>query len=347
MSIFGQQDFDRHEVVHAFYDHETNLKGFVVVHSTKLGPAFGGCRCWDFDSEEVALSDALRLSRGVSYRNAIAGIPYGGGMAVIIADSRKDKTPEMFEAFGKVIENMNGTYITSEDVGTTVTDMACVAKHTKFVSTKRGSASIIADQAASTAQGVVAGMKAAVEVTLNKSNLEGLTVAIQGIGNVGYELCKQLNDQGAKLIVGDIDIKATQRAIADFGAEGIDSDEILNVEADILSPCALGGVLNAETIPWLSMKIIAGAATNQLATDNDSGRIYRRNICYVPDFVVNAGGIISVSAERDEGATVAEIATQINAIGIRAKEILSRSQKDNLPSDVVAADMARKIIEAA
>ncbi len=348
MAIFGQLDFDNHEAVHAFYNADVNLKGFVVVHSTKLGPALGGCRCWKFDNEEVALSDALRLSRGVSYKNAMAGIPYGGGMAVIMADPQTEKTPEMFEEMGRIINSLGGAYITAEDVGTDVDDMRCVAKQTEFVNgIPRTSGYVGGDQSPRTAQSVIEGMKAAVKVAMDRSDLEGISVAVQGVGNVGYQLCKQLNDAGAKLIVGDMVGERVTRVVDEFGAQSVEADEILSVEADILAPCALGGLLTAATIPWLSMKIVAGAANNQLATDPDGERLYRGGILYAPDFVVNAGGVISVSAEREDGADASEVDARIKAVGERTAEIFARSEAEKRSTHAVASDMAREIIQAA
>ncbi len=347
MPIFGQLDFDNHEAVHAFYNAEINLKGFIVVHSTKLGPALGGCRCWKFDNEDVALSDALRLSRGVSYKNAMAGIPYGGGMAVIMADPRTEKTPEMFEGLGKVIESLGGAYITAEDVGTNIDDMRCVAKQTDYVNgIPRTSGYVGGDQSPRTAQSVIEGMKAAVKVAYDRNDLEGISVAVQGLGNVGYQLCKQLHEAGAKLIVGDIAEEKTARVVEEFGAEGVEADQILNVEADILAPCALGGLLTAATIPWLSMKIVAGAANNQLATDPDGERLFQNGILYAPDFVVNAGGVISVSAEREDGADSAEVDARIKMVGERTAEIFAKSAAEGRSTHAVASDMARAIIQS-
>ena len=348
MAIFGQLDFDNHEAVHAFYNGDVNLKGFVVVHSTKLGPALGGCRCWKFDNEDVALSDALRLSRGVSYKNAMAGIPYGGGMAVIMADPQTEKTPEMFEEMGRVIDSLGGAYITAEDVGTDVDDMRCVARQTEYVNgIPRTSGYVGGDQSPRTAQSVIEGMKAAVKVALERDDLEGVSVAVQGVGNVGYQLCKQLNEAGAKLVVGDMMEERVTRVVDEFGAQGVKVDEILSVEADILAPCALGGLLTAATIPWLSMKIVAGAANNQLATDPDGERLYRGGILYAPDFVINAGGVISVSAEREDGADACEVDARIKAVGERTAEIFARSVAEERSTHAVASDMARAIIQAA
>ena len=346
MPIFGSSDFDNHEAVHAFYNGDVNLKGFIVVHSTKLGPALGGCRCWNFVNEDVALSDALRLSRGVSYKNAIAGIPYGGGMAVIMADPRKDKTTEMFEELGNVIESLNGAYITAEDVGTNIDDMRCVARNTDNVNgIPRTSGYVGGDQSARTAQSVVEGMKAAVKVALDRRDLEGVSVVVQGVGDVGYQLCKQLHGLGATLIAGDIVEENMIRVADEFGAKTVEADDILNVEADILAPCALGGLLTAATIPWLSMKIVAGAANNQLATDPDGERLGQSGILYAPDFVINAGGAISASAEREDGAGAKEVDARIKAVGERTAEIFARAKAEDRSTNAVASNMAREIIQ--
>lgn len=347
MAIFGQNDFDNHEVVHAFYNEDVNLKGFIVVHSTRLGPALGGCRYWRFDHEDDALSEALRLSRGVSYKNAIAGIPYGGGMAVVMAEPGVEKTPEMFEQLGRVIDLMNGSYITAEDVGTNIDDMRCVARTTGYVNgIPRTSGYVGGDQSPRTAQSVVVGMKAAVKIAMDRDDLEGVSVAVQGVGNVGYQLCKQLHEQGAKLTVCDIVDEKVSRVVDEFGATAVAEDDILGVEADILAPCALGGLLTAATIPWLSVKIVAGAANNQLATDPDGERIHASGVLYAPDFVINAGGAISVSAEREDGADSAEVDKRIEAVGERISDIFARSIAEDKSTHSVASEMAREIIRA-
>lgn len=346
--IFNQPDFDDHELVLAFSDARSRLKGFVAVHSTALGPAFGGCRMWPYADEAAAVRDVLRLSHGMSYKNAMAGLPYGGGKAVIIADARGDKSTELFHAFGRAIDRLGGAYITAEDVGISVADMRLVAEVTDHVGGipqddgYRGG-----DPSPLTAQGVFAGMKATVLAAFGSDDLAGKVVAVQGVGSVGYNLCKLLHEAGATLKVSDINADNLARAKTDFGAEVVDPQTFLSTEADILAPCALGGVLSKMTIPSIQAKVIAGAANNQLATEADGDRLQDRGILYAPDYVINAGGIISVAAERDDSATQATVRAQIEHIGDRLAEIYAHSKTSGRPPHEVADEMAREIIRAA
>ena len=347
--IFSSPDFDHHEAVHAFCDRDAKLKGFIAIHSTALGPAFGGCRMWPYADEASAVRDVLRLSKGMSYKNAMADLPYGGGKAVIMADPRSDKTPALFEAFGRVVESLGGAYMTAEDVGISVDDMRLVAKKTAHVGgiPQEDGGYRGGDPSPQTALGVFEGLKAAAAAALDSSEVKGLTVAVQGVGHVGYNLCKLLNDAGAKLVVADISKDNVARAQAEFGAAVVEPDGILAQDADVLAPCALGGVLNKETIPALKAKVVAGAANNQLATPSDGDRLQARGIVYAPDYVINAGGIISVAAERDDAATAKSVEAKIRAIGLRVADILRQSRDSGRPPHEVADETAREIIRAA
>ena len=346
--IFSQPDFDNHEMVLAFSDERARLKGFVAVHSTALGPAFGGCRMWPYVNETAAIRDVLRLSRGMSYKNAMAGLPYGGGKAVIVADARADKSPTLFQAFGLAIDRLGGAYITAEDVGVSVADMRLVAQFTEHVGGipqedgYRGG-----DPSPLTAQGVFAGMKATVAEAFGSDELSGKVVAVQGVGHVGYNLCKLLHQAGAKLKVSDIHADNLKRAKTDFDAEVVDPKTFYETEADIIAPCALGGTLSKESIPSIKAKVIAGAANNQLATESDGDRLQDRGIIYAPDYVINAGGIISVAAERDDTATKETVNAQIERIGGRLTEIYAHSRKSGRPPHEVADEMAREIMRVA
>lgn len=347
--IFGQPDFDNHELVLAFCDERAGLKGFVAVHSTALGPAFGGCRMWPYVSETAAVRDVLRLSRGMSYKNAMAGLPYGGGKAVIMADARSDKTPALFKAFGRAIDRMGGAYITAEDVGVSVADMRLVAEVTEHVGGipqddggYRGG-----DPSPLTAQGVFVGMQATAQEAFGSPDLTAKMVAVQGVGHVGYNVCKLLHAAGARLQVSDINADNLARAKAEFGAEVIDAQTFYETEADILAPCALGGVLSKTSIPLIKARVIAGAANNQLATESDGDRLQDRGIVYAPDYVINAGGIISVAAERDDDASQATVQAGIARIGARLTEIYAHSSKSGRPPHEVADEMAREILRAA
>ena len=351
MTIFSEADFDAHGSVHAFFDPETGLKCFIAIHSTALGPAWGGCRMWPYASESEAIRDVLRLSRGMSYKNAMAGLAYGGGKAVIIGDPRHDKSPALFEAFGRAVDTLGGRYITAEDVGTSVEDMLAVARATAHVGgipKPLGAQGYHGgDPSPKTAYGVFEGMRAAVEVGLGRHSLSGLTVAVQGVGNVGYHLCRHLHKAGARLIVADLNKENVARAERDFGAKAVPPGEILSAEADVLAPCALGGILNAKTIPGIKAKVVSGAANNQLATEADGERLHRRGILYAPDYVVNAGGIISVAAEREHDLDSAEVMERIGRIYDRTLDLLSIAHKSGRPPHEVADELAREIIRMA
>jgi leucine dehydrogenase len=348
MPIFSQPDFDDHESVHAFFDAATGLKCFIAIHSTALGPAWGGCRMWPFGSETDAIRDVLRLSRGMSYKNAMAGLAYGGGKAVIIGDPRHGKSPALFEAFGRAVEQLGGRYITAEDVGTSVEDMQCVARATSHVGgIPRADGYRGGDPSPMTALGVYQGMRAAVEVALGRDSLDGLTVAVQGVGSVGYHLCRHLGEAGARLVVADLNQQSVERAVREFGAAPVAPEQILEAEADILAPCALGGILNARTIPALKVKLVVGAANNQLATAADGERLHGRGIVYAPDYVVNAGGIIAVAAERESDVETAEVMARIERIRERTREVLQIAQESGRPPHEVADELAREIIRGA
>ena len=348
IAIFSNPDFDDHEAVHAFFDAKSGLKGFIALHSTALGPGFGGCRMWPYETEAEALSDALRLSRGMSYKNALAGLSYGGGKAVIIADSKKDKTEELFEAYGRVIESLGGRYLTAEDVGICVEDMQIVARQTEHVSGIGQEGKFAGgDPSPVTAYGVYLGLSAAVRHKLGAETVKGLKIAVQGVGNVGFNLCRHLHENGARLVVADVYEPNVKRAVDAFGAETVSPDEILFEEADVLAPCALGGVLNAETISDLQAGIIAGAANNQLATDADGAALKARGILYAPDYVVNSGGIMAVAAEHEGGISEADVMAKVERIHDRTLQIFARADKEDAPTSEIADQMAREVIAAA
>ena len=346
--IFSSPDFDNHEAVHAFTDRDAGLKGFIAIHSTALGPAFGGCRMWPYAAEADAVRDVLRLSQGMSYKNAMADLPYGGGKAVIMADPRSEKTPELFRAFGRAVERLGGAYLTAEDVGISVDDMRIVATETAHVGgIPQADGYRGGDPSPLTAVGVFEGLKAAVEVAFGSPDLSGRTVAVQGVGHVGYNLCKLLHEARAKLAVADIRKDNVARAEAEFGATIVPTDDILSFDADILAPCALGGIINKASIPNLAAKVIAGAANNQLATPADGDRLQGRGILYAPDYVINAGGIISVTAERDDTATADSVHAAILKIGERTRAILDESTRSGRPPHEVTDEMAREKLRAA
>jgi leucine dehydrogenase len=342
VDIFEAREFDAHELVIFGHDAPTGLKAIVAIHSTTLGPAAGGCRMWPYASQAEAVADVLRLSRGMSYKNAMAGLPFGGGKAVIIGDSRTVKTPELLAAFGRMVDSLRGRYVTAEDVGTTTADMAHVARTTRYVA-GLGRAPGVAggDPAPKTALGVFLGLKAAVKFRLGRDDLAGLTVAVQGVGGVGYHLCGLLAAAGARLKVADVLATAVARVCDEFHAVPVPPVGVLEEEADVLAPCALGAVLNARTIARLRAPVIAGAANNQLAQAQDGEALRAAGVLYAPDYVINAGGIISVAREY-YGGTEAQVIEDIQGIPARLTEIFERARRENRPTSDVADRMARE-----
>ncbi len=343
MEIFDTREFDGHELVVFGHDAATGLRAVIAIHSTALGPAAGGCRMRPYTTTAEAVADVLRLSRGMSYKNAMAELPFGGGKAVIVGDSRKAKSPQLFEAFGRLVDSLGGRYITAEDVGTTTADMASVARVTRYVAglgAAPGKAG--GDPGPKTALGVYLGIRAAVKFRLGRTDLKGVRVAIQGLGGVGHHLCGLLAAEGAELFVADVQPAAVQRASEQFSAHEVAAEELLALDVDVLSPCALGGVLNARSIPRLRARIVAGAANNQLAQDQDGAALQAAGILYAPDYVINAGGIISVSREYHGGATEAQVIADIQAIPVRLTEIFERARREKRTTNEVADQMARE-----
>ncbi|PCI47390.1 MAG: amino acid dehydrogenase [Alphaproteobacteria bacterium] len=345
--MMDENQFRGHEQVVYLHDRESGLKAFIAVHDTSLGPGAGGCRMWNYDNELDALNDVLRLSRGMSYKNAVAGLALGGGKAVIIGNSRTDKSEALFRAFGRMIEGLGGKYISAEDVGMTVEDMEIIASETSYVAGLTKGAHASGDPSPFTATGVFLGIRAAVKHRLGRDSIEGLTIAVQGVGHVGYHLCKQLYGAGAKLLVSDINQDALNRVVSEFGAEIVDLDNILFAEADVLSPCALGAIVNDDTIDHIKAKIIAGAANNQLARDDHGQALMDRNILYAPDYVINAGGIINIAAETRGAYDVDWVNAKVDHIYDSLKVIFERSVSENRSTSRIADELAHEIIEKA
>jgi len=342
VEFFDLPEFDRHELLLFGHDAPTGLRALIAIHSTVLGPAAGGCRMWPYPSTEEAVADVLRLSRGMSYKNALAGVGFGGGKAVIIGDPRRTKTPELLAAFGRVVDSLAGRYITAEDVGTTVADMTQVARTTRYVvGLGQAAGEAGGDPAPKTALGVCLGIKAAVKFGLGRSDLEGLTVALQGTGGVGYHLARLLSAEGARLTVADLRPAAVQRVCDEFRARAVAVEDVLTADVDVLAPCALGAVLNAQSIPRLRARIIAGAANNQLAEGEDGVALDAAGILYAPDYVINAGGIISVAREY-AGGTEAQVIADIGRIPARLTEIFERARRERRTTNSVADQMARE-----
>jgi len=294
MPIFTAIDFDTHEQVAFFYDKGTGLKAIVALHNTNRGPALGGCRMWEYTTEQQAIRDALRLSRGMTYKAAMANLPFGGGKAIVIGDSYTDKSPALLRALGKCIERLGGEYITAEDVGTSVADMDSIGETTSYV---RGKSTGSGDPSFFTAVGLCECIRATVKYRLEKSSLKNIKITLQGLGNVGYHLCKLLGEEGASLLVTDINPELVTRAVKEYSVQAIAPEAIYEVETDVFSPCALGAILNDYTIPQLKCSIVAGSANNQLDSQIHGKILADKKILYAPDYVINAGGIINVSYE--------------------------------------------------
>ncbi len=293
-------DYDSHECIRKFEDPQTGLKAFIAVHNTNLGPALGGCRMYPYADEADAIRDVLRLSKGMTYKNALAGLPLGGGKSVIIGNPQDMKTASLIAAMGKAVHTLEGRYITAEDSGTNVADMEVMAAHTPYVMGRQDPDSALGgDPSPKTAYGVFCGMRAAVRHRYQRDDMRGMTVAVQGLGAVGFDLCRRLHEQGASLIVTDIQSKSLDRARDAFGdhVRIVSPDDIFGVEADIFAPCAMGAQINQDTIARLKVGVIAGAANNQLATPQDAARLEEKHILYAPDYAINAGGVIAVAYE--------------------------------------------------
>ncbi|WP_086428013.1 Glu/Leu/Phe/Val family dehydrogenase [Staphylococcus cornubiensis] len=291
----AQADYEQLVFCH---DETTGLKAIICIHDTTLGPALGGCRFWNYESEEDAIVDVMRLAKGMTYKNAAAGLNLGGAKTVVLGDPKTDKSEAFFRALGRYIDSLDGRYITAEDVGTTVEDMDLIRLETPHVTGVSESYGSSGNPSPMTALGVYYAMKRTAKEAFGSDSLDGKTVAVQGVGNVAYHMCKFLHEEGAKLIVTDINEEAVQRAVNDFNAEAVGINDIYQVEADIFAPCALGGILNDHTIPELKVKMVCGSANNQLLEEDKHGQMLEeRGIIYAPDFVANSGGVINVADE--------------------------------------------------
>ena len=342
---WGLPDFDAHEALHFIDDEKSGLKAIIAVHSTHLGPAGGGCRFWHYAADEDAVVDALRLSRGMSYKNAMAGLPLGGGKSVILADEARDKSPELLHAFGKAVDSLGGRYVTAEDVGISVADMIEIARQTKFVAGLPVEGSQVGgDPGPHTSLGVFLGIKAAVKRALGKDTVDGLHIALQGAGSVASGVAMHAAAEGARLSIADIDQAKAQKLATAVNGQLVPVDAILTTEADVLSPCALGAILDEQSITALKVPVVAGGANNQLATPEDGARLHERGILYAPDYVINAGGIINVCTEylADGDATV--VRQRVEGIPVRLEQIWSESASSGRDPAAVADSMAQRLI---
>jgi leucine dehydrogenase len=342
VAVFDLVDFDNHEQVVYCSDKASGLKAIIAVHSTALGPAAGGCRFWDYASDEAALKDVLRLSKGMTYKNAMAGLKLGGGKGVIIGDPKSLKSDDLFKAFGTAVNNLNGRYYTAEDVNITTGDMAIVNQSTEFVSGLEGKSG---NPGPFTALGTFLGIKAAVKFKLGKDDLTGIKVAVQGLGSVGYSLCEKLHNAGAELIVTDINQVALDKAAAELNATVVGLDEIYSQDVDVFSPCALGASIDDNSIAQLKAVIIAGCANNQLAEARHDQILLEKGILYAPDYVINAGGIINVALEIYPEPYCADSATKlVENIYHTLMNVFETAAAQNMPTGLIADQMARDII---
>jgi leucine dehydrogenase len=339
VAVFNLPSFDNHEHVAFFSDEESGLKSIVAIHDTTLGPAVGGCRMWNYASDEEAITDVLRLSQGMTYKNAVAGLAMGGGKSVIIGDAKKDKTPELFRAFGRSIHSLGGRYYSAEDVGINTADIMIAHQETPYMAGLEGKSG---DPSPFTALGTYLGIKAAVKHRLNKDSVRGLRVAIQGLGHVGYHLCRHLHDAGAKLIVTDLNQDALARVAHEFDATIVGLDEIYHQDVDIYAPCALGATINDQTINVIKASIVAGCANNQLAESRHGELLRDRGILYAPDYVINAGGIINVSF--DNNYDKAKSTAKVERIYDTLLSIFQQADSQSCQTSIIADELARNII---
>lgn len=346
-NVFGQMGEKLHEQVVFCFDEVTGLKAIIGIHDTTLGPALGGCRMWHYRSEADALNDVLRLSRGMTYKSAAAGLNLGGGKAVIIGDSKSQKNEVLFRAYGRFVQGLGGRYITAEDVGTSVEDMEWVRMETDSVVGISRALGGSGDPSPFTALGVFESMKASLKWTTGSESLAGKTVAVQGVGHVGYHLVKSLSEAGARVFVTDIDTEAVKRVVTEFsGVEGVGLDAIYDVDCDIFAPCALGAVVNDTTIPRLKASIVCGCANNQLADEDVHNKaLWDRGILYAPDYVVNAGGLINVAHELD-GYNTERATHKVRAIYDITSRVFNIARNEDITTLVAANRLAERRIDA-
>jgi leucine dehydrogenase len=344
-SVWDYPDFDDHEIVHFITDRQSGLCAVIAVHSTALGPGAGGVRFWHYPDPGEAIRDVLRLSRGMSFKNAMAGLPLGGGKAVILANDAHEKTPEMLAAYGRAVERLGGAYVTAEDVGMSVPDLVAVSSQTRHIAgLPVAEGAVGGDPGPHTSYGVFLGVKAAVKRGLGKDSLAGLHIAIQGAGSVAGGLARRAAAEGARISLADVDAARAGHLAAEVGGTIVDPAEILALEADVISPNALGAILTEESIAALRTPVVAGGANNQLATVADGQRIHQRGILYAPDYVINAGGIINVSSEYLGDADAAGVKARIEQIPVRLEQIWAESAATGRNPAEVADDMARRLI---
>lgn len=340
MSIFENVNFDDHESVHAFTDVQSGLKTIIAVHSTHCGPGAGGCRLWTYANSGDAMTDALRLSRGMSYKNAMAGLKLGGGKAVVMRPEGNFDRVALFTAFGRAVEAVGGTYYTAEDVGMSTDDMRVIKAQTDYVAGLDDGDAASGDPSPVTADGVFRSIQLAAREKFDQS-LKGLRVSVQGLGHVGYDLCRRLDVAGAQLIVTDIHTPVLEKAESEFGAKVVAPDDIYAVDADIYAPCALGATVNAQTIEQLKVKVIAGAANNQLFIPEMAQELHERGILYCPDYVVNAGGIINIAGEIEGNYSREWVLKKLDGLEETLADVLRIAAEKDCSPAIISDAMAQ------
>jgi leucine dehydrogenase len=342
MDTFASMQTMGHEQVVFSHEPSCGYFGIIAIHDTTLGPALGGTRVWQYESTDAALHDALRLARGMTYKSAVAGLNLGGGKAVIIADPKRADRESLFRAHGRFVESLGGRYITAEDVGTSPTDMEFIKRETKHVA---GLLNLSGDPSPVTGYGVYVGMKASAKAKWGKDSLAGKTIAVQGCGKVAYYLMSHLKQEGARLIVSDIDDQKVQRVVDELGATAVSADAIFDAKADIFAPCALGAILNDDTIARLNVEIVAGGANNQLAEERHGKMIEEKGILYAPDYVINGGGVINVYGEL-QGWTMERAKRKAQEIYDTMTRVYSIAARDGIPSYQAADRLAEERISS-
>ncbi len=336
--VFSVADYDDHEAIVFHQDKKSGLKAIIGIHNTNLGPALGGCRMWPYATEQEAVTDVIRLSRGMTYKAAITGLNLGGGKAVIIGNPRSDKSPELFRAMGRFVDQQGGRYISAEDVGTTVEDLDTMREQTPYA---RGTSKGMGNPSPLTALGVFQGIRAAVKHKFSQGDMKGIRVAVQGLGNVGGALAELLAKDGAVLTVADIDSARTKKFQSAYGADITSTEHIITADVDVFAPCALGASINDHSIHKIRASVVAGAANNQLAAPKHGLELWRRDILYAPDYAINAGGLVAVAAEGPE-VDENTVTDKVNGIYDTMTEIFSRSKREEKAPEIIANQMAEE-----
>ena len=342
MSVFDNSEYDNHEQVLFCRDKDAGLFAIIAIHNTTLGPAAGGCRMWSYASVDDAVTDVLRLSQAMSYKNALADLSLGGGKSVIIGDPSKDKNEKLLTSFARFVQRLDGQYYTAEDIGIGIDDVEVLAKASDYVF----GLAATGDPSPFTARGCFEGIRAAVKHKLGRDSLEGLKVAVQGLGNVGRYVCKNLYEAGALLIVADVNAETVACAVENFGAKAVTPDKIYAQDVDIFCPCAMGGILNDDTIPQLKASIVAGVANNQLAEARHGRLLHNRGILYAPDYVINAGGMLNASGDIFGQYDVNQVMERVTGLYDATLQVFEMAKQKDRPTNEVADDLAREKIAA-